>query len=181
MVVFLNLILGVEGLNQTISVLIFWHIIKDFIVMGKDGEGTFLTCPRNRPLVKTRNNHENETLEKTVSFPHITPGSFIGFNMQHLRLSGKHHLKLTAKTQNPTHTYIRHYSETNKTKGYQSSLLFFPQVYLARKGNKHLLSFKLVRSDYICNRYNFVPVDWQEILGHILGREKTVPEVVSSV
>lgn len=120
-------------------------------------------------------------MEKTVSFPHITPGSFIGFNMQHLRLSGKHHLKLTAKTQNPTHTYIRRYSETNKTKGYQSSLLFFPQVYLARKGNKHLLSFKLVRSDYICNRYNFVPVDWQEILGHILGREKTVPEVVSSV
>lgn len=49
---------------------------------------------------------------------------------------------------------------------------FYPQVYLAIKGTKYLLSFKLVRSNYISNRYNFVPVDWEEILGHILGEKK---------
>lgn len=49
---------------------------------------------------------------------------------------------------------------------------FYPQVYLSIKGNKYLLSFKLVRSNYISNGYNFVPVDWEEILGHILGDKK---------
>lgn len=40
------------------------------------------------------------------------------------------------------------------------------------KGNKYLLGFKLVRSNYISNRYNFVPVDWEKILGHILGEKE---------
>lgn len=71
-------------LNRSISVLIFCHIIKIFIVMGKDGEGTFLTCTRNRPLVIKRNNHENETLEETrrIFSSHISsefPGVFYWF------------------------------------------------------------------------------------------------------
>lgn len=49
---------------------------------------------------------------------------------------------------------------------------FYPQVYLAIKQNKYLLSFKLVRSNDIGNRYHFVPVDWEEILGHILEEKK---------
>lgn len=49
---------------------------------------------------------------------------------------------------------------------------FYPQVYVAIKGSEYLLSFKLVRSNYISNRYNFVPVDWEEILGHVLGEKK---------
>lgn len=75
---------GVGGnLNQTLSVLIFWHIIKMFIVMGKDG--TFLICPRKRPLVIIRNNHENETLKKrrrTFS----SPNSCIFNCFQHLAI-----------------------------------------------------------------------------------------------
>lgn len=49
---------------------------------------------------------------------------------------------------------------------------FYPQVYLAIKENKYLLSFKLVRSNDIGNRYHFVPVNWEEILGHILEEKK---------
>lgn len=49
---------------------------------------------------------------------------------------------------------------------------FYPQANLATKESKYLLSFKLVRRYYISNRYNLVPVDRKEILGHILGEKK---------
>jgi len=140
--------------------------------MGKDGEGKkgiFSTCPRYRLLETARSNHENERLEKTREI-------FSSHNSQisiwnSWRFDEKHHLKVAAKTQNQTYTYVWHCIERNKRMGI-SLLCFYPQVYLAIKGNKYSLSFKLVRSNYISNRYNFVPVDWEEILGHILGEKK---------
>jgi len=37
---------------------------------------------------------------------------------------------------------------------------------------EYLLSLKLVRSNDISNGYNFVPIDWEEILRHILGEKR---------